>query len=65
VEILNVCREPKVKTQVMYETDITLKKLQFCLKQLMKQDMLEFHHRRKNYATTDKGLRYLQIWTEL
>ena len=62
-EILELCREPKAKTQIMHETDITLKKLQYCLKQLMKQNMIEFHHRKKTYTTTENGLRHLQLLT--
>jgi predicted transcriptional regulator len=63
MEILDVCREPKAKTQIMHEAGITLKKLQYCLKQLMKQNMIQFNHRKKTYTTTKKGLRHLQLLT--
>ena len=64
-EILYVCREPQVKTQVMSEVDISLRLLQWCLKQLVKQDMVRLHHRKQTYVTTEKGLRYLQLCTEI
>ena len=64
-EILYVCREPQVKTQVMSEVDISLRLLQWCLKQLVKQDMFRLHHRKQTYVTTEKGLRYLQLCTEI
>ena len=64
-EILDACTEPQVKTQVMHETGISLRQFQYCLKQLMKQRMLEMHHRKKTYATTEKGKRYLQLWAGL
>jgi len=64
-EILFVCREPQVKTQVMSEVDISLRLLQWCLKQLLKQNMVRLHHRKQTYVTTEKGLRYLQLCTEI
>ena len=64
-EILSVCREPQVISHVMHETDTSLKKLQFCFKELMKQGMVVFHHRKRTYVTTEKGLRYLQVWANL
>jgi predicted transcriptional regulator len=64
-EILSLCSEPKVKTQIMHETGITLKKLQYCLKQLLGQNMIEFHHRKKTYTTTQTGARHLQLLTGL
>jgi predicted transcriptional regulator len=64
-EILDACREPQPEIQIMCETGMPLRHLHFCLRQLIKQNMLGFHHRKKTYATTEKGLRYLQIWKEL
>lgn len=64
-EILFVCREPMVRTQVMREVDVSLRLLQFCLKHLMKQNMVRFYHRKKTYITTEKGLRYLELMTGL
>ncbi len=64
-EILDACKEPKARTQLISETGVTMKKLQFCLRQLMKQNMVKFHHRRKTYLTTEKGLRYLQMHKKL
>jgi predicted transcriptional regulator len=64
-EILYVCREPQVKTEVLNEVDISLRLLQWCLKQLMKQNFVRLHHRKQTYVTTDKGLRYLQLCTAI
>ena len=64
IEILSVCREPQVVTQVMSKTGVSLRKLGFCFRELIKQDMISFHHRKRTYVTTGKGLRYLQVWKE-
>jgi len=64
-EILYVCRKPQVKTQVLNEVDISLRLLQWCLEQLMKQNLVRLHHRKQTYVTTDKGLRYLQLCMEI
>jgi len=64
-EILNICREPQARTKVMHKTGLSLKRLQFCLKELMKQNMVDFHHRKRTYVTTEKGLRHMQVWKEL
>ncbi len=63
--ILFVCREPQGKTKLMNEVEISLRLLQWCLKQLMKQNMVRVHHRKQTYVTTGKGLRYLQLCTEV
>jgi predicted transcriptional regulator len=64
-EILDICREPQTRTQIMCKTGVTIKKLQFCLRQLLKQNMVRFHHRKRTYVTTEEGLRYLQSCVEI
>ena len=60
-EILNVCRQPQVETAVLFEANISDRLFRHCLKQLLNQNMLELHGRKKTYSTTSKGLRYLQL----
>ena len=60
-EILDVCRQPQVKTTVLCEANISDRLFRYCLQQLLKQNMLELHGRNKTYSTTSKGLRYLQL----
>ena len=62
-EILFVCREPMIRIEVMREVDVSLRVFEFCLKYLMKQDLVRFHRRKKTYVTTEKGLRYLHLCT--
>ena len=64
-EILDVCREPQTRIQLMCKIGVTIKKLQFCLRQLLKQNMVRFHHRKRTYVTTGDGLRYLQFCAEI
>ena len=64
-EILHVCREPQGKIEVMREVDISFRLLHWCFKQLLKQNLVRFHHRKKTYVITEKGLRYLQLCTEV
>ena len=64
-EILDLCRKPQTKTRVMYETNLSYTMLQDCLKKLQNQGLLEVHHSEVKYATTEKGLQFLQRWVEL
>lgn len=61
-EILDVCREPRTKVQIIEETGMSMRHLHFCLKYLLKQNVVKFHHRKKTYVTTEEGLR---IWQQL
>jgi predicted transcriptional regulator len=65
VEILAVCRQPQSRVQILEETGLSMRHLHFCLKHLLKQDLVRFHHRKKTYVATGKGLRYLQLFTEI
>ena len=64
-EILELCRKPKVKTRIQYQTNLSYKLLQKCLAQLQMYKLLEEHHSQETYSTTEKGLDFLQKWTEL
>jgi predicted transcriptional regulator len=59
-EILYVCSVPKTKIQILEETGLSMRHLHFCLKQLLKQNMVRHHYRKKTYVTTEKGLRIIQ-----
>ena len=60
-EILVACREPKARIQLIGETGVSMRKLHFYLKDLVKQDFIRFHRRKRTYMTTEKGLRFLQL----
>jgi predicted transcriptional regulator len=64
-EILNLCRKPQTKTQVMYATNLSYATLQSYLSQLKSGALLEVRHSIARYATTEKGLKYLEKWSEL
>ena len=65
VEILAVCMKPKTKVQILAETGTSMRHLHFCLKFLLKQNLVRLHHRKKTYVTTEKGLGYLQVHQQL
>ncbi len=65
VEILDVCREPQTRSQLISLTGISLKRLHYHLKHLVKQNLIKFHHRKRTYVTTEKGLRFLQMYKKL
>ena len=56
-EILYVCTEPQTKVQILCKTGLTLRRLDFCLKYLLKQNVVKLHHRKRTYITTEEGLR--------
>jgi predicted transcriptional regulator len=64
-EILNFCQEPQVKTHVMYKTNISYRRLQKYLSQLLEFGFLEVHHSVERYATTEKGHEFLNKWKAL
>jgi predicted transcriptional regulator len=64
-EILDVCREPKSKVQILEETGLSLRHLQFCFKYLLKQNLVKPHYRKRTYVTTEEGLRYLRLCKEI
>jgi predicted transcriptional regulator len=59
-EILYVCREPQNRIQILQETGLSLRRLNFCLKYLLKQKMVRLHHRKRTYVTTQEGLKIQQ-----
>jgi predicted transcriptional regulator len=64
-EILLLCRRPQGKTRVMYETNLSYSMLQMYLNNLIALKLIEVHHSKKKYATTQKGTVFLQKWLSL
>ena len=64
-EILSLCKQPQVKTKVMYSTNLSWKMVQKYLSQLQSKGLLEIHHSLTKYVTTRKGLKFVEKWREL
>jgi len=64
-EILSFCRKPRIKTRVMYNTNLSWQMLQKYLSQLRSLGLLEVHHSVTKYATTQKGVKFVEKWREL
>jgi len=64
-EILSLCKRPQTKTRVMYGTNLSWQMLEKYLSQLQSLGLLEVHHSLTRYATTEKGLKFVEKWREL
>ena len=64
-DILSLCKRPRTKTKVMYGTNLSWQMLQKYLSQLQSLGFLEVHHSLTKYATTEKGLKFVEKWREL
>jgi predicted transcriptional regulator len=64
-EILDSCRQPKNKTQVMYEAILTWSGSNYYLSVLQSCGLLNVHHSIAKYETTQKGLHFVEKWKEL
>jgi len=64
-EILSFCKEPQTKTHVMYNTNLSWQMTQKYLSQLQSRELLQVHHSQTKYATTKKGLKFVEKWREL
>lgn len=64
-EMLSSCKQPRLKTQVMYGTNLSWKLLQKYLSILQLRGFLRVHHSPIKYVTTQKGLDFLEVWREL
>ena len=65
-EILSLCKQPQTKTRVMYRTNLSWKMLQKYLSELQSRGLLEeVHQSLSKYATTRKGLKFVEKWREL
>jgi predicted transcriptional regulator len=59
-EILSFCRKPRTKTHVLYNTNLSWRMLQNYLSQIQSLGVLEVHHSLTKYATTQKGLKFVE-----
>jgi predicted transcriptional regulator len=64
-EILSLCVEPQNKTKIMYKTNLSWATLQRYLSQLLSRGLLEIRHSQIKYATTSKGLKFIDKWKEI
>ena len=64
-EILDFCKKPRLKTHIMYRAELSYVRFQQYLAQLKKYGLLERNYGKETYLTTEKGLRFLQQWTDL
>ena len=64
-EILSFCKQPRTKTHVMYNTNLSWQMTQKYLSQLQSLGLLKIHHSVTKYATTQKGLKFVKKWKEL
>jgi predicted transcriptional regulator len=63
--ILSLCKEPQIKTGIMYGTNLSWRMLLKYLSLLQSIGLLEVHHSPTKYLTTQKGLEFLKKWKEL
>lgn len=63
-EILSLCRHPQKKTRIMYQTNLSWKLAHEYLATLISRELLQVHHSEIRYATTQKGLNFLEKWEQ-
>jgi predicted transcriptional regulator len=64
-EILANCKQPRPKTHVMYMTNLSWQMVSKYLARLQILGFLGVHHSKTKYATTEKGLEFLNRWNSL
>ena len=70
-DILNVAKAGKLKTQIMYNANLSFAQTEEYLSFLLERNLLELmseHHNPKNrnvYKTTSKGVDYLNVYKDL
>jgi predicted transcriptional regulator len=64
-EILDLCKQPTAKTQVMYKTNMSYPKVVKLLEHLQELQMLKFDENTKKYETTENGRKYVKKYYEL
>jgi predicted transcriptional regulator len=63
-EILSLCRHPQKKTRIMYQANLSWKLVHEYLETLISRELLQVHHSEVRYATTQKGLNFLEKWEQ-
>lgn len=64
-DILIFTRTPRTKSQVLKEVNLSWPLLNRYLDQMQSLGLLGVHHSPKKYATTTKGLKFLDTWAKL
>jgi predicted transcriptional regulator len=64
-QMLIFCKEPQIKTRVMYGLNLSWGMVEKYLSLLQSSALLEVHHSPTKYLTTQKGLKFLRSWEEL
>ncbi len=65
VDMLNFCKQPKSKTNVMYHSNLSWKQSKKYLSELTAKKLLQVHHSPIKYATTQKGMTFVQKYNNL
>jgi predicted transcriptional regulator len=63
LEVANV--EGATKTKIMYKAFLSSSQLKEYLEMLMENSLLEFEEERQFYRTTEKGIRFLQMYAQV
>jgi predicted transcriptional regulator len=64
-EILEQCKQPTVKTHIMYKVNLSYPSTMKFLSNLQNLQLLKFDETSRKYKTTEKGLDYLKRYYEL
>ena len=64
-KILDCCKNPQTRMQVMHDVGLSLEILKIYLGFLGAQGLLEIHHSQEKYLITQKGLRFVKEWQDL
>ena len=64
-EILDLCKQPTLKTHVMHKTNASYYYVLKLLEHLQELQMLKFDKNSKKYETTEKGRKYVEKYNEL
>lgn len=64
-EILELCKEPQFKTNVMYETNLSWEMLEKYLSHLQSLGFLKIQQNPRKCATTQKGFQFANRWKDV
>ena len=64
-DILELCKMPQAKTNILHNTNTNFKLLESYLLQLQTSDLLELQPKTKKYLTTKEGQKFIEAWIKL
>lgn len=66
-EVLTIAKEGSPKTRIMYKANMSFAQINEYLSLLVDLNLLQAveNHKRTTYKTTDKGLQFLQSYSEI